>query len=247
MAKKLRWGAVSTTGNFRENNEDRCFTDPKGRYFLVADGMGGQLAGEKASEMAVELIPKKLDQTLDFRNDPQPKVLKAIDVAVEQANGEIMALSQVDPDFHNMGTTIVMGVRVGDTLHVAGVGDSRAYLLRQGQIEQLTKDHSLAQALLDAGTLSPEEAAKHRYKSMLYRYLGCKEGSNGAEARPIVLEPGDRFVFCSDGASEGVTIDQFKALLAVDEEPQKIAESIVKAAEAGGSKDNITVVVLLVD
>lgn len=247
MAKKLRWGAVSTTGNFRENNEDRCFTDPKGRYFLVADGMGGQLAGEKASEMAVELIPKKLDQTLDFRNDPQPKVLKAIDVAVEQANGEIMALSQVDPDFHNMGTTIVMGVRVGDTLHVAGVGDSRAYLLRQGQIEQLTKDHSLAQALLDAGTLSPEEAAKHRYKSMLYRYLGCKEGSNGAEARPIVLEPGDRFVFCSDGASEGVNIDQFKALLAVDEEPQKIAEAIVKAAEAGGSKDNITVVVLLVD
>ncbi len=247
MSKKLRWGVVSIAGNFRENNEDRCLVDDGGRYFVVADGMGGQLAGETASKMAVDIVPKKLEQMLDFVRDPQPEVVKAIDKAVTEANGEIMALSELDPDYHNMGTTIVLGVRVGENLYVGGIGDSRAYLLRNKEIKRLTRDHSLAEALLDAGTLTKEEAAKHRYRTMLYRYLGCKEGSNGADAKPYDMQIGDRFVLCSDGASEGVSDDKFIDLLTSNADPLEAAEAIVKAAQEGGSKDNITCVTIYVD
>jgi len=246
VRKKLRWGSVSITGNFRDNNEDRCLIDPSGRFFLVADGMGGQLAGEKASEMAVELIPRKLELQLDFVSDPQPKVNKAIDNAVSHANGEIMALSELDPDFRNMGTTVVMGVRVGDTLHVAGLGDSRAYLFRQGDLQQLTKDHSLAEALREAGTISDEEAKNHRYRTMLYRYLGCKDG-NAAETKPVELQVGDKFVLCSDGASEVLSKETFCQLLSSTNDPQLVSDQIVKAAQAAGSKDNITCVSVFVD
>jgi protein phosphatase len=107
----LRWGAVSITGDYRENNEDRCLADSTGRFFLVADGMGGQCAGEKASEMAIEIISKKLEQLVDFNRDDHQNVLGGIDEAVSHANGEIMALSELDADYHNMGTTIAMLVK----------------------------------------------------------------------------------------------------------------------------------------
>lgn len=247
MAISLRWGSVSITGNFRENNEDRCLSDPKGRYFIVADGMGGQSAGEKASEMAVELVPKKLDVLVNFQSDKPDKVKQSLDTAIAHANAEIMALSELDPDFHNMGTTIAVLVRVGDQLHVCGVGDSRVYRLSGGKIERLTQDHSLSQALLEAGTITAEEAAKHRYRNVLYRYLGTKEGGTGANAKLVEPQSGDRFLLCSDGASEGVPDEKIATLLGQKKEPEKIAQDIVEAAQAGGSKDNITCVVVIVD
>lgn len=247
VAISLRWGTVSITGNFRENNEDRCLADSQGRYFLVADGMGGQSAGEKASEMAVELIPKKLDALLNFQGDKPERVRQSVDTAIGHANAEIMALSELDPDFHNMGTTIALIVRTGDQLHAAGVGDSRVYHLRSGKLERLTQDHSLSQALLEAGTITAEEAAKHRYRNVLYRYLGTKEGGTGANARLVDPQPGDRLMLCSDGATEGVPDDQITTLLAQKKEPQAIAQEIVEAAQAGGSKDNITCVVVFIE
>ena len=247
MAIKLRWGTVSITGNFRENNEDRCLADSQGRYFLVADGMGGQSAGEKASEMAVELIPKKLDVLLNFQGEKPEKVKQILDTAIGHANAEIMALSELDPDFHNMGTTIAVLVRTGDQLHVAGVGDRRVYLLRGTQLERLTQDHSLSQALLEAGTINAEGAAKHRYRNVLYRYLGTKEGGTGANAKLVEPRPGDRLMMCSDGATEGVPDAQLTSLLGQRKEPQAIAQEIVDAAQAGGSKDNITCVVVFVE
>ena len=247
MAIKLRWGTVSITGNFRENNEDRCLADSQGRYFLVADGMGGQSAGEKASEMAVELIHKKLDVLINFQGEKPEKVKQSLDTAIGHANAEIMALSELDPDFHNMGTTIAVLVRTGDQLHAAGVGDSRIYLLRGSQLERLTQDHSLSQALLEAGTINAEEAAKHRYRNVLYRYLGTKEGGTGANAKLVEPRAGDRLMMCSDGATEGVPDDQLTKLLGQSKEPQVIAHEIVEAAQAGGSKDNITCVVVFVE
>lgn len=247
MAISLRWGSVSITGNFRDNNEDRCLADSQGRYFLVADGMGGQSAGEKASEMAVELIPKKLDVLLNFQADKSEKVKQSLDTAIGHANAEIMALSELDPDFHNMGTTIAVMVRTGDQIHVAGVGDSRIYLLRGGHLERLTQDHSLSQALLEAGTITAEEAAKHRYRNVLYRYLGTKEGGTGANARLVEPRSGDRLMMCSDGATEGVPDEDITRLLAQNKEPQAIAQEIVEAAQAGGSKDNITCVIVFVE
>lgn len=247
MALAVRWGAVSITGDFRENNEDRCLADTSGRFFLVADGMGGQCAGEKASEMAIELISKKLEQTVDFERDEASKVSAGIDQAVSHANMEIMALSELEPEFHNMGTTIAMLVRAKDRFYVAGIGDSRVYLLRSGQIQKLTKDHSLTDALLDAGTITEEEAARHRFRNVLYRYLGTKEGGTGAKAVPVDLQKGDRFLLCSDGATDGLNDKEIGNLLVGQNDPEQTAKAIVAGAQQAGSRDNITCVVVFVD
>lgn len=241
---KLRWGSVSITGKFRENNEDAFVVHPEGRYFIVADGMGGQCAGEKASELAVELVPQRLENSVDFENADRPTVLKIIDDAVAFANSEIMALSQVDPSYHNMGTTIVFIVSVAGKFYIGGVGDSRAYLQRGQSFEQLTTDHSLTQALLDAGTINEDEAETHRYKNVLYRYLGTKDGGTGTDSREIVPQSGDRFVICSDGVTDGIKPKVMSDLLAGYDDPQVTADSIVRAAEDGGSKDNITCVIV---
>ncbi|MES2791961.1 MAG: protein phosphatase 2C domain-containing protein [Planctomycetota bacterium] len=244
---QLRWGVVSITGNFRENNEDRYAIDEQGRFFVVCDGMGGQSAGERASAMATELVPQRLEQALSFNNDPQDKVLSGIDDAVGHANAEIMALAQIDPNCSNMGTTIAMLVRVGKAFYVAGVGDSRVYRMRNENFEQLTTDHSLSQALVIAGTISKEDAANHRYKHVLVRYLGSKEGGAGAEAKPLDIQTGDRFMICSDGVTDGSNDTQLAGLMSRFPQPQETAEAIIQAAQAGGSKDNITCVVVFVD
>ena len=238
---------VSITGNFRENNEDRCLVPPDGRYFIVADGMGGQSAGEKASELAMELVPKRLDQILDFDKDDPEKVASSIDDAVSHANLEIMAMGELDPNYHSMGTTIAMIVSVGNSLYVAGVGDSRVYRLRGQSFEQLTTDHSLSEALREAGTITKEEAATHRYKHVLVRYLGSKEGSAGVNAKRIIPESGDRFIVCSDGVTDGLADSTLAETLKSHTAPQEAAEAIVAAAQAGGSKDNITCITVYVD
>jgi protein phosphatase len=244
---RARWGSVSIVGNFRENNEDRCFTDEKGRFFLVCDGMGGQAAGEKASELAAEMVSQKLRNGLNFDKDAAEKVVSVIDDAVSQTNMEIMALGEIEPDFHNMGTTIAFLIVCAGKLYAGGVGDSRAYRFRDGELEQLTKDHSLTQALIDAGTLTPEEAANHRYKNVLYRYLGTKEGGSGTEPKTLEAQAGDRFVLCSDGVTDGLKESVLKRLLTEKNEPQQAAQAIVDAALEGGSKDNITCVVVHFD
>ena len=242
---QLKWGAVSITGNYRENNEDSYVIHPDGHYFIVADGMGGQSAGEKASELAVELVPKKLDSLMDFDGAKGTDPVEVIDQAVSYANSEIIALSQLDRDFHNMGTTIALAVRVGEKLYVGGVGDSRVYRLRANDLVQLTTDHSLTQALVDAKTITQEEAVNHRYRNVLYRYLGTKDGSQGTGATEIVPESGDRFVICSDGVTDGIDDAQLVTLLQSHDDAQQTAQAIVDAALEGGSRDNITCIVLI--
>lgn len=242
---KLRVGWLSIVGK-RENNEDACYVDSRNRFFLVADGMGGQSAGERASALAVELIPKKLQQ-IDFEKSSPEQTVKLIDDAIIQANYEIMALGELDPKLKNMGTTITFVVVVAGIMYVGGVGDSRVYLNRGSNLQQLTTDHSLTQALIEAGTLTPEEAVNHRYRNVLYRYLGCKEGGAGTNPRQIRPQAGDRFLICSDGVTGGASDSVIRNLLAEGTDPQKTAETIVQAAMDGGSKDNITGIVIFVE
>ena len=269
---KFRVGQLSIVGK-RDNNEDALFVDAKSRFFLVADGMGGQSAGERASGLAIEIVPQKLQQ-LDFDKarvgqtgklidkfgrphlpdgsfapnvDQVDPTVKVIDEAVSQANYEIMALGELDSKLKNMGTTLAFIVQVAGTMYVGGVGDSRVYLLRGGKIEQLTTDHSLTQALVDAGTLTLEEAATHRYRNVLYRYLGCKEGGQGTNPRQVRPQVGDKYLLCTDGVTGGADDATLANLLATGTDPQATAEAIVQAATDGGSKDNITGVVIFVD
>ncbi len=240
----LKWGHVSITGNFRDNNEDNCYVDPQARFFLVADGMGGQSAGEKASELAIDLISEKLQQWVDFQKVETRSVIDAIDRAVTHANSEIMALGGLDSRYHNMGTTVTFIVHVAGKLFVGGVGDSRVYRLRGGKIEQLTKDHSLTQALVDAGTITADDAKTHRYKNVLYKYLGTKEGSGSSDPKQLTPESGDRFMLCSDGVTDGASSAVIQEILLRGNDPQQSAQSIVEAAQQGGSRDNITCIVV---
>ena len=242
---KFRVGQLSIVGK-RDNNEDALFVDAKSRFFLVADGMGGQSAGERASGLATEIIPQKLGQ-LDFDRASAEQTVKLIDEAVSQANFEIMALGEIDSKLKNMGTTLTFLVQVAGVFYVGGVGDSRVYLLRGGKIEQLTTDHSLTQALVDAGTLTLEEAATHRYRNVLYKYLGCKEGGQGTNPRQVRPQVGDKYLLCTDGVTGGADDATLAKLMATGTDPQATAEAIVQAATDGGSKDNITGVVIFVE
>lgn len=242
-----RIGQLSVTGNVRDNNEDSCVVDPARRYAIVADGMGGQSAGERASAMAVELIPRKLEQLLDFEKPGGKAVAEALEKSIAHANTEIMAISEVEPGLRNMGTTVVMMVRVADRLYFIGVGDSRAYELRNGRLKQLTTDHSLTQALLDAGTINAEEAKTHRYRNVLYKYLGSRDGSSPGTAVEVTPRSGDRYLLCSDGLNDGLDNESIAAFLQCDDDPQKVAENLVNAALEAGSRDNVTCIVIIVD
>ena len=240
----LRWGSVCITGNFRDNNEDNLSVAADGSYFVVADGMGGQSAGEKASELAVDHLVAVLDKDAPADRAALSRLLKE---TVAAANAEIVALGNVEPKYHGMGTTIVCLVPCEGGFVAGNLGDSRAYRCRNGDLEQITKDHSLTQALIDAGTITPEEAKTHRYKNMLFKYLGSKEGNDGAEVFPLDRQPGDRFVICSDGVTDGLSDERMRELLVAEADPQDAAEKMVAAAQEGGSRDNITCVVVHVD
>jgi protein phosphatase len=211
--------------------------------FVVADGMGGQLAGEKASQMAVELIPREVNTRLDSSADER-KTQDVIRDAVVAANREILALSHLDTERHQMGTTVVLLQFRREKVYVANLGDSRAYRLRGGRLEQLTKDHSLATALKDAGTITAEEEERHKFKNVLYLYLGCNDARDGPDVRVIDVKPGDRFLLCTDGLTGVVKDDQLVTTLGQGDDPQRTAERLIDAALANLSKDNVTSVVI---
>src|SRR5262249_55906895 len=199
MALALNVGKCTLLGNYRENNEDAIEVKqlPEMTVCIVADGMGGQAAGEIASKRAIDVVPRELKKNLATAvSEDECKVI--IRKAVVQANEEILQMGSLDRDLRNMGTTIVLALwRKGQELYIAGVGDSRAYLIRGGQIEQLTVDHSLAQALVENKTISAAEAREHRFRNVLWKYLGSKEVGEGPEVKAIALQAGDRFVLCS--------------------------------------------------
>lgn len=253
MAVELRIGKCSLLGNYRENNEDavdvRHYEEDGVQLavHLVADGMGGQQAGEKASQMAIEVIPRELAEQLRAAHSADD-IRKVIRKAVVQANEEIMTMGQLDRDFSNMGTTVVLAVWVrsfrDDCLFLTGVGDSRGYLVRDDKIEQLTTDHSLAQALVEAKTITAEEAREHRFKNVLWKYLGTKEVGEGPEVKMLFIRPGDKILMCTDGLTGVVSDDLIKATLQQQSDPQACAEALCKLALDNGSRDNVSCIVI---
>ena len=264
---KLRVGVVSVTGNYREHNEDNFYVpgrrsvqkegghDSKAEaesltldpptLFIVADGMGGQQAGEQASLMAVELIPRAIAK----RFSPEPcepgRAKEAIREAVAEVNQEILGSSGAVSHFNNMGTTVVLAQFCKDRLFVTGIGDSRAYRLRDGRLEQLTSDHSLADALCRAGTITQEEIPNHKYKNVLYLYLGCKDARNGPEEiRILDVRPGDRLIMASDGLTGWVLDREIARVLGTVDDPQEAAVTLKDLALANDSKDNITCLIV---
>lgn len=249
MAVRLRIGKCSLLGNYRENNEDAVAVRESSQLStcIVADGMGGQAAGEKASQMATEILSRELAHHL-----PQAKsaddIKKATRKAVVQANEEIIAVGQLDRDFRNMGTTVVTIAWVpafrDDCLFVAGVGDSRAYLYRDQKLEQLTVDHSLAQALVEAKTITPEEAREHKFKNVLWKYLGSREVGDGPEVKMLFIRPGDRFLMCTDGLTGVVPDEKLAEAMGEHSDMQAMSEALCQLALDMGSRDNVSCIVI---
>ena len=246
MPLALNIGKCSLLGNYRENNEDSIEVKqfPDLIVSIVADGMGGQAAGEIASKRAIEIIPRELRKNLAAHLNTEA-VKAVLRKSIVQANEEIMAMGALDKDMKNMGTTVVMAVwRKGTEMHVAGVGDSRCYLIRGGTVQLLTTDHSLAQALVEAKTISAAEAKEHRFKNVLWKYLGSKEVGEGPDVNVIQVQPGDRFLLCTDGLSGVVQDEQLLEFVNRQGDMQACAEGLGQFALDAGSRDNVSVIMI---
>lgn len=235
-------GSRSAQG-LRPNNEDSFIADPKLQVYVVADGMGGQERGEQASGLATEIIPRVVQDRLTARDD----VSEAMRRALAEANQAIVQAGLGQPVGRRMGTTAVVAVQQNGQVYVAGLGDSRAYLVRGGRVEQLTVDHSVAQALVTSGVLTPEEARVSPWQHVLHKFLGCAEMSEGAEVRPFTPEAGDRLLLATDGMTNHVYDEDLCIGARTYPDPRTWANHLVDLALQRGSRDNVTCVVVAFD
>jgi protein phosphatase len=217
--------------------------DLDNHIFLVADGMGGQDLGEQASGLAAEIIPRVLHDRLAAQEDAGAAVQKAF----AQANEAIIFAGRHQPVGRKMGTTAVLALHQADRVFVAGIGDSRAYLIRGGKVEQLTVDHSVAQALVANGALTPEEARHSPWQHVLHKFLGCVGMSEGAEVKPFTPRAGDRLLLASDGLTNHVTDEDLRQGVKKWPDPQEWVDKLVNLALERGSRDNVTCVVVAFD
>ncbi|MFC7326132.1 Stp1/IreP family PP2C-type Ser/Thr phosphatase [Marinactinospora rubrisoli] len=234
MTIALRYAAYSDVGCLREGNEDSAYAGP---YLLaVADGMGGHAGGEIASAIAIAtLMP--LDDDV-----PGNEMVASLEQAVEQANGRLAQRVKEEPRLENMGTTLTAMLWSGARMALIHIGDSRAYLLREGEFSQITHDHTLVQTLVDEGKITEDEVATHPQRSLLLRAL---DGRSQVDPDVSVREAqvGDRYLLCSDGLSGVVSPDTIRETLAGEANVDAAARRLIDLANRGGGPDNITAVV----
>ena len=237
---RLSTFAGTDVGRTRSGNEDSYFC---GRtVFAVADGLGGHQGGEVASAAAVQPLA-----ALDGREFADPaEAAEALTAAIREANAAILDRAAGDPGLWGMGTTVTAAAVAGDQLQLAHVGDSRAYLLRDGALEQLTTDHTVVAELVRRGRLTPELAAIHPERSILTRAVGLDARVPVDTPDPLDLRPGDQCLLCSDGLTEAVPDPTIAELLSTDEDGNAACRSLIDAANEAGGPDNITVVLVRV-
>ncbi|TKJ26430.1 protein phosphatase 2C domain-containing protein [Blastococcus sp. CCUG 61487] len=232
MTLALRYAARSDRGLIRGNNQDSVYAGP--RLLAVADGMGGHAAGDVASKVVIAAL-----QHLDD-DAPSGDMLQALREAVFEGSEHLREVIRDSPQLEGMGTTLTAILFAGGRLALCHVGDSRAYLLRDGEFTQITHDDTFVQTLIDDGRITPEEANSHPQRSLLLRAL------NGQEVEPDLsmreARAGDRYLLCSDGLS-GVVSEDTLADALTDPDPQTTADRLVELALRGGGPDNITVIV----
>jgi serine/threonine protein phosphatase PrpC len=228
-------------GRARSGNEDSYFCGRS--VFAVADGLGGHQGGEVASAAAVEPLA-----ALDGREFAEPaEAAEALTAAVREANAAILDRAAGDPGLWGMGTTVTAAALAGDRhLQLAHVGDSRAYLLRDGSLDPLTTDHTVVGELVRRGRLTPAQAAIHPERSILTRAVGLDPRIPVDTPDPLELRDGDQVLLCSDGLTEAVDDDQIAELLSSTPEGTAACQALIDAANAAGGPDNITVVLLRV-
>jgi protein phosphatase len=252
---------LTDRGMVRRNNEDSSLaldvSEPNTLgaesygIYLVADGMGGHQAGEVASEMATQMISATLLDSLRQASESlSPSHL--VKQAMERANTEVYNMAGSNPEFSTMGTTVTLGLRLGNELYLGHIGDSRAYLIRKGRIQQLTEDHSLVACLLKAGAITLEEAKMHPDRGKILRCLGVSAGvtidtyrQTGNQDK-LTLHNGDSLVFCTDGLTGYVSDGEILDCLQGGGNAHSICQDLVNLANLRGGEDNISVIVVKV-
>ncbi len=231
---KLTPGGSTDKGQVRDGNEDGYVVDRRLQLFAVADGMGGHRAGEVASATALEALRAAIASGTGLGD------------AITNANTAVHDKSAADTELTGMGTTLTAVVPDGHGILVGHVGDSRAYLLRDGELRQLTTDHSLVEELVREGRLTEQEAAVHPQRSIITRALGVDEAVE-VDVYSVPLEAGDRLLLCSDGLTTMLRPDDIAGLLRRESDPTRAANLLVDAANAAGGEDNITTIVIDVE
>src|SRR5919205_1670569 len=232
MSLALRFAARSDRGLIRGNNQDSVYAGP--RLLAVADGMGGHAAGDVASKVVIAAL-EHLDE-----DAPSGDMLQALREAVFDGSEHLREVIRESPQLEGMGTTLTAILFAGGRLALCHVGDSRAYLLRDGELSQITHDDTFVQTLIDDGRITPEEANSHPQRSLLLRAL------NGQDVEPDLsmrdARAGDRYLLCSDGLSGVVSFDTLAQAMR-NPDPQATADRLIELALRGGGPDNITVIV----
>ena len=233
--------AQSHTGMLRDHNEDNFLVDPKSGLCMVADGMGGHLAGEVASKLCVDTIHARLMGTLQTGGADVEAVRRAVGDAIEAANREIRISAKATQERANMGTTLALLLPCQDQIIVAHVGDSRVYRLRDGHLGPLTKDHSLLQEQVGAGFITNEEARLSHNRNLVTRALGVEDNVE-PEIRVEAVRAGDIFLLCSDGLNTMVADADIESVLSsLEANPPLAAKVLVNVANDNGGQDNVTV------
>ncbi len=232
MTLVLRYAARSDRGLVRANNEDSVYAGA--RLLALADGMGGHAAGEVASQLVIAALAHLDD------DEPGGDLLSKLDSAVREGNSAIAAHVEADPELEGMGTTLTAILFDGNRLGLVHIGDSRGYLLRDGELAQITKDDTFVQTLVDEGRITAEEAHSHPQRSLIMRAL------TGHEVEPTLImreaRAGDRYLLCSDGLSDPVSHDTILDALQISDVAES-ADRLIELALRGGGPDNVTVVV----
>lgn len=238
MSLSLRYAARSHVGLIRDGNEDSGYAGP--RLLVVADGMGGQAAGELASSVVVQTIAQ-LDTPTQQPAHADP--VRALAERINEAHERLHTIITENPQLEGMGTTLTAFLFSDNHVAFAHIGDSRAYRLRAGQLEQLTADHTWVQRLVDEGRISEEEAGHHPQRSLLMRALDGRGQVADADLSVTDIQPGDRLMLCSDGLSSFVSFDTLESTLAGYADPHQAAESLIQLALRAGGPDNVTCIV----
>ena len=264
---------ITDNGKVRPNNEDQfliaeltksmrvwqtSLTEPKlqvgeerAHLFLVADGMGGHRAGERASALAVVAIEQFTLNTFKWffgadRTETQ-RVLAQFQSALSQADVSILEEAVEHPELSGMGTTVTMALHLGAQLCVVHVGDSRAYVYRDGELHQLTQDHTLTADMVRSGALRPDQVAGHRLRHVITNVVGGPSPGVNVEAHAFEVQAADRLLLCSDGLTEMVTNEAIAATLGAEPVPEVAAKKLLAQANDAGGRDNITLVIVRFD
>lgn len=239
--KRLFTG-LTDPGLIRSVNQDAYYIDPDGRFFIVADGMGGHAGGQEASRIATQAIQDYLEE--NWFADEAPATL--LEAALLKANQAILQDQSSHPERSDMGTTAVVVIVRDEEFWCAHIGDSRLYRLRGPKIEQITEDHTWVAKAMKGGDITPEQARQHPWRHVLSQCLG-REDLRQIDIQPVDVQPGDRLLLCSDGLTEELSDHSIATHLKSIRASEKAAIALVNAAKDKGGRDNITVVIVTID